>query len=527
MQPKAKIVRIFLVALIASLLLSACGGGTSGSTWFSLPAIPIKIDGAGNASVLGFSLGAILPAATVQQLQTANIQKLEIRIGYNGIHAYANGGDLPYLAWDAASVVTLQDLLRNMPQVPYNTMIADWLPTLRQIGLGVALNVAPAAGQAEPTIGPFNLSGLAVDKAGNINIAGIAGSALGLPTLDAGTLGLLASLGLDKLGISTAPDGLKLTMNDKPLPSLAYDKDSLAKTLDVAKAFVADAGLLGTLSNVLPQLPGAKIDANLSFTGEPAGALELGQLPVKLNPDGTLSAFGIALGSAPLVPTSVLDQLKTANIQNLNVEANKDGLFLSTNGQSLPQISWNDDSLKILAGALGPLTGMKAEMLDGVLGIVRGAGLKTAVALGDGEAPAEVSKTLEAASLPAGLTAPTIRLNAEVKNGVLSSVKGVGDLAALGLPAITLPPNIVDMLTQLGAKEVKIDTNAGNLNLLLDGKNALTMNYDVKSLQAALDAAAPFLKGSLLENPAIAALIKDTILPLVPSSDVDITITLN
>jgi hypothetical protein len=103
----------------------------------------------------------------------------------------------------------------------------------------------------------------------------------------------------------------------------------------------------------------------------------------------------------------------------------------------------------------------------------------------------------------------------------------VGDLAALGLPAMNLPANIVTMLTQLGAKEVKIDTNAGNLNLLLDGKNALTMNYDVKSLQAALDLAAPFLKGTLLEDPAIAALLKDTILPLLPSSDVDITLTLN
>jgi len=43
MQAKPKILKIFLVALMASLVLGACGGGTTGSTWFNLPSIPVKI----------------------------------------------------------------------------------------------------------------------------------------------------------------------------------------------------------------------------------------------------------------------------------------------------------------------------------------------------------------------------------------------------------------------------------------------------------------------------------------------------
>ncbi len=98
MQANPKIVKILAVALIASLVLGACGGGTTGSTWFNLPSIPVKIGVDGSARVFGFNIGPILQPAILQQLQTANIQKLEIRLGYNGIHVYANGQDLPYIA---------------------------------------------------------------------------------------------------------------------------------------------------------------------------------------------------------------------------------------------------------------------------------------------------------------------------------------------------------------------------------------------------------------------------------------------
>lgn len=37
------------------------------------------------------------------------------------------------------------------------------------------------------------------------------------------TVQLLNSLGVDKLTINTQPDGLHLTLNDQPLPTLAYN----------------------------------------------------------------------------------------------------------------------------------------------------------------------------------------------------------------------------------------------------------------------------------------------------------------
>ncbi|MEZ4676303.1 MAG: hypothetical protein R2932_18935 [Caldilineaceae bacterium] len=168
MQAKPKIFRIFVVALILSLMLSACtGGGTTGSTWFNLPSIPVKVQANGNITVFGLAVAN--NPALLQQLQTANVQKLEVRVGYNGIHVYANGNDLPYIKWDADSVATLQDVIRSAP-IQNNTIIANALPILRQIGMGATVTLAgtdtntftrwsgETTAQAETTespIGPF------------------------------------------------------------------------------------------------------------------------------------------------------------------------------------------------------------------------------------------------------------------------------------------------------------------------------------------------------------------------------------
>src|SRR5262245_54547800 len=123
MQARLRLTKILAVALIASLVLSACGGGTSGSTWFNLPSIPLNVQPDGSVStVLGLNLGAI-PA--LQQLQGTGLDRLEVRIGYSGIMIYANGTQLPMVTWSADAVETLQGVLRNAPQIPNGAMIAN------------------------------------------------------------------------------------------------------------------------------------------------------------------------------------------------------------------------------------------------------------------------------------------------------------------------------------------------------------------------------------------------------------------
>ncbi len=539
MQARAKISQLAVVVLAASLILAACGGGTTGSTWFNLPSIPVNFGADGSATAFGFNLGPILPAATLQQLQGAGVQKLEVRIGYNGIHVYNNGADLPYLSWDADAVATLQDLLRQNPSIPNNNLIANALPWLRTIGLGVALNLSPEAsnvtrwsGETSFTpetpaavVGPFQLGGIAFDEGGNLSIGSVPGSALGLagPLLPPNVLGMLESMGIDKLQVNLDPNVIALSMNDRSLPGLAYDSASLAAARPVIDAFAPTLG--PTLDTVLPVVQAADLDLAVSFTGEPAGTIELGAVPVQLNADGSLSTFGVAVPGVTL-PADLLQQLQTAGLETLNVDVNQEGLFLAANGQTLPTITWTPESLATLAGVVAPIAGVSPDMINGALNLIsETGGIKANVGIGDVAASTEeINRTLTA---PSGTGGAVLRLDANVENGAITSVEGLGNLADLGIGAVALPANITQILGQLGAQQLELNTDVGKADLLLDGNTALTINWDEPSLQSALQLAGPFLADTPLADPAVAQFVQQQIVPQLPNADVDIRLNLN
>ena len=542
MQARPKILKIFVVALIASLVLAACGGGTTGATWFNLPSIPLQLQETGTLSVFGLPVTTLNPAL-VQQLQGANVQKMEVRIGYNGIHIYANGVDLPYISWDAESLGTLQDVLRNAPNIPNGALIANALPVLRQVGLGVALNLPSAAGANLPAwsgettaatdavdpaqlIGPFQIGSVAFDEAGNLQIGSVAGSALGLngPLLDANTLAMLNSFGIDKLNITTEPNALKLSMNDRPLPSLAYDSASLAQVQPLVASFAP--ALAPTLEQFLPKLQNAQLDVAVSFTGQPAGETQLAPVPVALNADGTLTVFGTPLSSTPMVPADLLQKLQAAGVQQLDLEIGQDGIFLAADGQTLPTITWTPESMTTLAAIVGPLAGVSSEMISSGLAMIKETGaIKASIAMpGATATAAEINKTLatpDTSSVPQAV----IHANATYSGGSIQSIAGLPEGAVPGFP-LALPPNVSGILDGLDADTVALATEPGKLNLLLDGATALTINYDDAALQKTLDVASPFLVGTPLENPAMMTLVREQIMPLVPAADLDITVAL-
>ncbi len=563
MQLNPKIIKIFAVALVASLVLGACGGGTSGSTWFNLPSIPLRIQPDGSAKVFGFNIGPLLPPATLQQLQTANIQKLEIRLGYNGIHAYANGKGLPYISWDATSVATLQATIRKMPNVPNANTIADWLPVARQIGLGATLTLPLAQGapvvdaprwkgettvkqeaaSTQPAIGPFKIESLAFDKQGNAKLGSVPLSNLAPVKLDANTLGLLSQLGLDKLAIKTEPNGIKLALNDKPLPGIAYDTDTLNQALAVAGPLLPDPTLANMLKQVLPKLPATQLDVAISFNGQPVGDTALAPLPVAINPDGTLAVFGVAVSKSPLVPADVVQKLQTARLKTLNVDLGQNALHLTANGQALPSLSWAPESMGMLT-KLAQQAGVNADLLNSGLTLLKETGgIKANVSLGGaaavtGSVPSTATTpvtttatvtTTNAVTASAGTTATAssaiLYLTAVIQKGALQSVGGLvpGDLPMLPM---ALPANIVTLLNTLGAKQLQIATVQNKLNLLLDGTAALSLGYDVPALQATLALATPFLGATPLKDPNLIKLLSEQILPQVPGSNVDVKVDL-
>ncbi|RIK36251.1 MAG: hypothetical protein DCC55_27860 [Chloroflexi bacterium] len=538
MQPRTKVFKLFVVALVASLVLAACGGGTTGSTWFNLPSVGVYLQPDGSARVFGFNVGYILPATLIQQLQAAGTQKLEVRVGYNGIFIYNNGESLPYVAWSADAVSTLQDVLRRVPGVPNSNLIASLLPWLRTVGVGVAINMPGAAAtprwtgetaytpeQPPATIGPINVSGIAFDESGALHVGNIPGERLGVggPLLDPNSLNLLRSIGLDTLQVRTEPNGVQLTMNGRPLPGLAYDSRSLEAAKPLIAAFAPDVA--PTVDTAFSTLQGAQVDATVSFSGPTEGQIELGAVPVRLNTDGTVAAFGAPIPGVTL-PADLLQQLQQAGVQTLNVDVGEEGIFVAANGQTLPTITWTAETLNTLAGVVAPLTGMDPAMVGSLLTLVReSGGLQANIGIGDAEpVAAEIDRTLEPASVEG---APILRLNANVQNGSIQSIEGLGNLADLGIDPIALPPNVMQILGQLNAQQVTIDTGDGKVDVQVNGNTALTLNWDIPSIQTALQLAGPFLAGTPLEDPNVARLVNEQIVPLLPGADVDVTLNLN
>jgi hypothetical protein len=169
---------------------------------------------------------------------------------------------------------------------------------------------------------------------------------------------------------------------------------------------------------------------------------------------------------------------------------------------------------------------MSPETITSLLNLVnQSGGLQANIAVGEGEpVAAEINKTL---TVPSGEGAPVMRLNATVQDGAIQSVEGLGSLSDLGVGPVVLPPNVMQILQGLNAQQVQINTDPGQVNLLVNGETALTLNWDQTSLESLLQLAGPFLAGTPLEDPNVAQLVQEQILPLVPGADVDVTLNLN
>lgn len=557
MQARPKIVKILVVALLVSLILAACGGGSTGRTWFNLPSAKVRIQPDGAMRVWGLNVGYFPQPALIQQLQAANIQQLEIRIGYNGIHVYANGEDLPYIKWDEASVDTLQDILPRLPNIPNAQMIANALPWLRTIGLGVLLDLPLAQGQtelaiprwrgetsitastpAEPTLGPITIGSLAFDEQGQAVIEGVPAStleqALGMPlplALDANTLAILQNIGAEAVQVHIHSNGIDLALNDRPLPGIAWDEPRLNTLLANLPAFVADPALVETINQALPLLSGADVTVAVSFTGEQAAETVLAPINLSISENGDLSLAGIPVAPGA-VPADALASLQAANVQHLALSVQPTGISVAANGQTLPTITWTEESLPVLAQVIGPMAG-GTDLINTVLPVALGLGPNVQVSIPPAsgaepiDAPAEINYTIQ--PVEATEDAPVIVLDLAVDAaGNLVQLGGFSaeEFAQLGITLPAIPADSLEALRAADVQQLQLDSEPGVLNVRLDGSDALALNYDEPSIMTTLDIAAPFLGDSPINEPLVNQLLREQIIPMVLVSNLDVQITL-
>ncbi|RLT44570.1 MAG: hypothetical protein DWI57_03155 [Chloroflexi bacterium] len=558
MQVQMRTFRTVVAVLIASLILGACSGGSgSGSTMFNLPSVPVTVDENGNGKALGFPVGYVgLQPALIAQLQQANVQQLEIRIGYHGIFIYANGQALPYIQWNDESVALLQDVLSKTAGAE---RAATALPWLRRIGVGVRLKLPLAAGAtaleiprwkgeelvttetpAATTIGPIQFGGLAYDAAGNPSLEGVAlseieqslGASLGL-NLPPMVMQILTAVNAQQLTVATQPNGIDLSIDGKPLPGIAYDTARLNSILPIIGPLAGPA-MADTLATVIPQLPGADIDLIVSFTGQPASDTKLSSIPIKVNEDGTLSAWGIPLGSSPILTPDVLGKLQAADIQKVDLNIVGDSLYLAANQQSLPVISWSDASLDTFGGVATELFGVSPGLLGSGLAIVRSIVAKTAIGMSldlpvaagaaamsfDAAYDVTASNFAPAAS---GGGKPSLQTGLVFNDGNLVSAGGipVETLDSLGVAGISLPANVVSLLESIGAGKISLTTTGNTLELQADGNPLVGVEFDNAALDLALGIA-----GNFVSDPAQLEMV-GAALPEILASDVNLEVTLD
>jgi hypothetical protein len=554
MQARPKIVKILVVALIVSLFLGACGGGTTGKTWFNVPSIVLRMQPNGTARVFGFNVGYVIDPAMIQTLQSAQVQRAEVRIGYHGIFIYFNGEPLPYIRWDQASVVTLQDLLARQTMVHVQPMVINQLPLMRTFGLGVALDIPRPAGAAQLTIprwrgemtaiaetpanviGPITIGSLVFDESGEAIIEGVPVSrleqALGISLplrLDANTLATLQRMNVESVRVATRPNGVDLFWNERPLPSVAYDSRSLTNLSRYVGPLV-DEETMATLDQVLPILQALALNVVVSFTGEQLVTTELPAVTAVIAEDGTMSLFGLPLLPEPVLDPALLEGLQRANVQRLSVSLQPEGIFIAANNQTLPTITWTEESLDVLARVVAPLTGLPADLMLSLVDVARTTGVNVQVQLplAEGAEPVDL-EPVETELQPPDLTdvpESVIRLSMGLEGDQIRSIGTLDseDLEQLGVDLPTLPPDLAETLRSLGVNELALNTDPGVLTVLLDGDTALTVNYDYDSLMTALELAATFLDDTILSDPVMAEFLREQIVPLAPGADIHVVV---
>ncbi len=549
MQAKRKLLPILLVLIAAALFIAACGGGGAAGqekTWFNLPAAPLDVNPDGTLSLYGIGLpvGAIVPPTLVQQLQSANVQQFQARIGANGVYVLANGQELPFVSWSAESAKNLEAALRaaGIAQVDLNQ--------LRTVGLGVNLKIPPAQGQpvldvprwrGETTVTPAEgaatgepLSlGITYDAEGNPSAMGLSPDAFAaltggaLPTLSPTTRQMLSTLGWNKLQINTTPNAIQLVANDdQALPSLAFDAASLQRLIELVTPMMSGTPeTMATLQQLTTMLAQQPLKLSVGFNGTPVET-NLSDLPVGIADDGAITFGGMPIPGAA-IPPATLEQLSAAGVQSVGVAATDGGVLLAVNGQTLPKITYTDAGLNTIANLAGGMAGVSPQMITGGLAAVTNAGLSTSIALPGGEAaPAPTEPTFAPPDL-GDVPTPTLRVAATVKDGQITSVGGLSaeQLGALGVTLPTLPPSVNDALTNLNAKQIDIVTEPNKLRVIADGTDVLGLEYDQASLKSAWDLAKPQLADGPLADPALQKLIEEQFLPLLPGADVKIAVT--
>ena len=271
--------------------------------------------------------------------------------------------------------------------------------------------------------------------------------------------------------------------------------------------------------------------------------VDLPAIVLDFNDAGQASVGGASLADLGLPSVSLTaDQvamMTDANIQQVQLNESASGLDILVNGQAIPSLAWNADSLaatdELLAAYDGDSMGPIAQLLPLVHNLGAGVILNFPLAqgaepvtAGSGESAAAAADAQKAflaeAGSPARINLP-INYNADGTFTVGSLNADV--LAGLGLPldSLTLSQERIDRYVGMGMKTFTLATDTDGIHMSLNGNDLPYLSWGDGKLAYGLELAAKAgLLGDSGDNAAMVDLIQQ-LLPMIQTAQVTVTMT--
>lgn len=267
--------RVFLlVVLVLALLTTACGAQATGTQVpesaltiidraaafipeVNLPPVVVTYSQEGVPSILGIRTTDItrftgvdlsfleLDAVFIDWFTRSNLQHIAIEHNQDGLLVYANGQLLPSIGWSAESLNNSIELA-DMLGAPNTAVVQRLVPVLQKLGIGVVLRFPVAAGNSPI---PLHQPGTRLPAPSDVaegaaviqlaveyredglptimgltsrDISALTGFDLSPVELSSDNIGVLKAMNLQSVEVETKTDGLRIYLNGKELPRLAY-----------------------------------------------------------------------------------------------------------------------------------------------------------------------------------------------------------------------------------------------------------------------------------------------------------------
>ena len=287
-------------------------------------------------------------------------------------------------------------------------------------------------------------------------------------------------------------------------------------------------------SDLVVDLPAIVIDFN--DAGEPS----VGNVPVAQ----LAATFGAAGLDQLKIDANTLGMLTKANIQHIQIDNQPTGLEILVNGQAIPSIGWDGETLSATPATLTLLGGAIPATLESVLPMITNLGIGAILRFpvtagaeaiptyitGEGSAAAKATAAQDAFMASVG-TPP--KINVPIFYDADGSFR-IADLTEAEFTTLTgmpmtplhMQPNVIADFQQKGVKDITLSTDADGVHLTINGSPLPYISWADGKLNHLLDLAGQMGLWDTLADQGmnvgqITATV-DQVLPMVMSTDFDI-----